>query len=280
MKFPSEKFGNGCLSISVAGILYKFGGLDALFLENFRERYAPYVKDVDHADFFIEIFRGEDHYLEKDFTFLKLVAGEENGCRTITGNNFKGYGVKDGAGRVYIPPDSTPTSFLTAVENYFRWIVAHELVRRGGFLLHSSGAVKDGEAHLFFGNSGDGKSTIASFCEARGGRILSDDLVLVVPKEGRYEALGAPFCGVMPQEKKDRSSHPVKTCHRIRKSTRTAIKTISKAEALALVVPNCHYILDLKTINEALLPSVRKFLDNVSFNELLFTKDDTFWDLI
>jgi hypothetical protein len=281
MKDSFENYGDGFLTITVGEFNYRFEGLDSSYKDKLRERYGPFAADGEKAGVVIDVFKGEGFYLRDDTGFLRLEENIEDGRKVLLSTNFKGYGTDaERRGRVFISPDISQNAFLTAIENYFRWIVAYELVKLGGFLLHSSGIVKDGSASLFFGNSGDGKSTIAAFSESRGAKILSDDLVIVTPKNGKYHAFGAPFFGVLPQEKKDKSAYPVKGCYRIRKSGETTLKNISMGEALGLIVPSCLYIHDRKTRNEMLLPAVTKLLSTVSFYELFFRKDDAFWELL
>ena len=58
-------------------------------------------------------------------------------------------------------------------------------------LLHSSAAVVSGHALLFPGPSGSGKSTLAR--KAGRGRMLSDDTLAVIRKDGRWRATATPF---------------------------------------------------------------------------------------
>lgn len=58
-------------------------------------------------------------------------------------------------------------------------ILAHALVYKQAFYLHSSGILYNGKGLLFVGHSEAGKSTIAKMFRARGGEILCDDRVAV-----------------------------------------------------------------------------------------------------
>jgi hypothetical protein len=281
MKGSFEKYGDASLSIAVGEFGFRFEGLDGFYREKIRERYGPFAAEAKDSDFMLEVFKGGEAYIADDTGFLKLEENTEDGRRILLSTNFKGLEAdSQKRGKIFISPNSSHNGFLTALENYFRWIVAYELVKRGGFLLHSAGVVKDGGAHLFFGNSGDGKSTIASFSEGRGAKMLSDDLIIVVPKKGGFHAFGAPFCGVLPQENKEKGDYPVRGCYRLRKASETKLKHVSKGEALGLIVPSCLCINNQKARNEMLLPAVMRFLETVAFYELLFRKDDAFWELL
>lgn len=74
----------------------------------------------------------------------------------------------------------------------------YALLEHGGFMLHSSAVVMDGEAYLFSAPSGTGKSThTALWLKHFGGRaqILNDDKPAVVVENGSVTACGTPWSG-------------------------------------------------------------------------------------
>ena len=74
----------------------------------------------------------------------------------------------------------------------------YSLLRFGGFMLHSSAVVMDGEAYLFSAPSGTGKSThTALWLERFGSRaqILNDDKPAIMVDGGRITACGTPWSG-------------------------------------------------------------------------------------
>lgn len=74
----------------------------------------------------------------------------------------------------------------------------YALLEHGGFMLHSSAVVMDGEAYLFSAPSGTGKSThTALWLKHFGGRaqILNDDKPAVMVENGSVTACGTPWSG-------------------------------------------------------------------------------------
>ncbi len=65
-------------------------------------------------------------------------------------------------------------------------VMAGIFFQRGYFLLHGSAALlPDGTAAVFFGEPGAGKSTTLGFFVKHGGRVLTDEIVIVDFREGR-----------------------------------------------------------------------------------------------
>ena len=71
------------------------------------------------------------------------------------------------------------------------------LLDYGGLMLHASATVIDGEAYLFAGQSGIGKSTHARLLMERfpDAQLINDDKPALRCIDGRWYAYGTPWCG-------------------------------------------------------------------------------------
>jgi hypothetical protein len=89
------------------------------------------------------------------------------------------------------------TERLAYVSEYpwAEYVMQRRLGLHGGAILHASMAVVDGEAHLFMGHSGAGKSTIAEIAEQAGAAIPTDDRTILTVAEDRPLAWGTPWHG-------------------------------------------------------------------------------------
>lgn len=84
------------------------------------------------------------------------------------------------------------------VDAFLRALLAHSLLRRGGFMLHSAGLQKNGRAFLFPGRSGAGKSTLSRLAAVSGrAELISDEINMVALERGRFVVYGSPFWGEM-----------------------------------------------------------------------------------
>jgi|GEM_PF-1130979 len=75
-------------------------------------------------------------------------------------------------------------------------IISRLLTQRSSLVLHACCVEVGGQALVFMGHSGAGKSTIAEIAEEAGAAVLSDDrTILEVPDDGRIRAHGTPWHG-------------------------------------------------------------------------------------
>jgi hypothetical protein len=120
----------------------------------------------------------------------------------------------------------------------------HGLLQQRGVLLHAAGVVRDGEAFLFPGVSGTGKSTIARL--SRGLAVLSDENVPVrLPENGGPpEVYGSPFrsLGGIPGEK---ISAPLKGFYFPEHAQENRLVALTPRESLkrllAIVISRTHW---------------------------------------
>ena len=166
-----------------------------------------------------------------------------------------------------------------AIENYVRAAVAWLAATRGGALVHAASAVKDGRGFLFYGESGAGKSTLSA-CNRRG-RILSDDLSLVLPDpDGRPQVVGSPFRGTYEGGDVVCGRFPLAAGFRIVKDREVAVRRVPRVRALAELVGNLPFVAEAFPRRPDLFEQVERTFAGCPLAHLHFRKDDTFWDAI
>lgn len=75
-------------------------------------------------------------------------------------------------------------------------LLMYHFALRRGMLVHAAGMVSEGKAFLFPGASGAGKSTFSRLLsEAKAGRVLSDERMIIRRVGGRFRAYGTPWAG-------------------------------------------------------------------------------------
>ena len=97
-----------------------------------------------------------------------------------------------------------PDRFIRA-DGYplLEYIVARQLARHDGVLIHASTAIVDGGAYIFVGHSGAGKSTIAAIAESVGAKIPTDDRTILTVGDAPPMAWGTPWHGSLVRKSPD-----------------------------------------------------------------------------
>lgn len=172
---------------------------------------------------------------------------------------------------------------LDEVDYYLRVAYALLAFDAGGMMFHAAGILRNGEAHLFFGHSGSGKTTVARV--SRDDIILNDDLLLLIPgklsgnQESMWMAYATPFWNptqVAPTNK----SGPVVGLYRLVQDKEVYLEPMSSGQALAELVSNIPVIPDDPSRGGILLQRGIRFLGNVPAQRLHFLQDDSFWNVI
>src|SRR5262249_55465860 len=111
--------------------------------------------------------------------------GASDGMLSIEGAAFRGaFDERTGQGWIAQPLDPTPfETFLTA-------IYAGRLLCAGGLLLHAAAIVGPGGAHVFFGPSESGKTTVADLV---GEGVITDETTAIRREGARYIVSGVPW---------------------------------------------------------------------------------------
>jgi len=85
-----------------------------------------------------------------------------------------------------------PISSAT-IRSYLFFLITEEIVRKGGFCVHSAALARKNDGFLFLGRSGAGKSTVAALGSEIGFSALGDDLNFILKEEsGGFSLLASP----------------------------------------------------------------------------------------
>lgn len=213
----------------------------------------------------IEIYTDEIEYLaELHVTNGMAISGEGEYEGYFDIRNKKGGVVLLGGNNEFIL-----ANFLTRV---FSLLVS----ARSGLMIHGACLIRNGQAYIFHGVSGAGKSTACSFSPDCA--IASDDITAVRKLGRRYLAWGIPQLGRFPIPEKH-GPCTIAGFFRLIKDPEVSIHRISGAQAAAGMLALQEKQLTPQNIRKMLV-LLADLADHAPCYELHFRKDATFWHCI
>ncbi len=277
--------GDAVVSLRLDPLVIQLDGLSATQQSQLIERYAPYVEAgaVDRPGTLrVQLVQDDVEYFIDPPRIPELVPVQLvcDGGR-IRYQSYQVAGWFDtigGEGRLLLARGSFEP-FSRAVENYIRSAVAWQAATRGGALVHAASSVLHGRGYLFYGESGAGKSTMSA-CNRRG-RVISDDLSLVLPDDdGRPALIGSPFRGTYTGGPPVQGRFPLAAGFRLIQASQAAVRTVSRVRAFSELVGNLPFVAEKFAEREDLFDAVRTLFSDVPLAHLEFCKDDSYWDAI
>lgn len=275
----SERFG-----LTLGTIRVEIEGLDASLAESLANRYGPYAdRGVAQPGALAVRFARED----RD-DFIEPAAAPEfnpvwlacDGSRIrYVGLRLAGWfdtGLRQGE---ILVSRGTYEPELRALENYIRCALAWCAIERGGALVHGASLVRGGKAYLFYGESGAGKSTLAAV-DTRG-RVVSDDLSLLLPRAGGgLDLIGTPFRGTYEAGAPVLGRFPLVAGFRIVQGVRAEVRPASRPLVFGQLVGNLTFVAEAFRDRPDLFAAVETAFAEVPLFHLHFRKDDSYWDAI
>jgi len=163
-----------------------------------------------------------------------------------------------------------------------RALFALLIADNGGLLLHGAGLVRHGQAYLFLGPSGTGKTTVSRLSYESGlAEILNDDLVALLPNGDQWIAHATPFhnpsqAPIAPHP----FSAPVQGLYKLVQAPHVAVTPLALGQALATL--SAAVVVAMGDERRAPLLLERLALLQVAhpLMELHFTRSTTFWNVI
>ncbi len=172
--------------------------------------------------------------------------------------------------------------FSQAVENVGRLLLATMLLRSGGLLFHSAAIVDEGQARLFVGRSGAGKTTLSRMMRDRGLTVTSDELNAVTFDEsGRPILWGTPFAGDFGPTRPDAlGPHPLAGIFLLEQAPENRTIQARGARAYGSLFAAAPFANAESALVPELETSLERFVGDVPVHILRFLKDPSVWDVV
>ena len=280
-------FGRAQVGLDVAGLRVRTQGLSDDQKSWCAGRYGVFARDGADREpqIDVQVRRAPaDGFLQLVATnepeYYRLMTEYDGDRLRCWSYRFAGwFSAKEGRGGLVLC-DADGRGFESSLENFLRVVYATLALGRGGFLLHSAGLVQDGRAHLLFGPSGSGKTTSCRL--AGGARIVSDDLILVLPGEdgGGPRAVSIPFRGHHAELPRAQTSFPVAGFYRLVQDQEVRLDELSLARGISELLGSLPFVTERSENGTAILEALEVAVRRVPVFRLHFRKDAAFWDLI
>jgi hypothetical protein len=274
----AKPLGERELALDVFGARIRFTDLPADVVERAKAQYAGFLNGAANGAHVVSVRRGASMYLPvAGDRFMSLEMRNIPEGTLILSNYFAALRSTHAA-ILLVSETERPEDVMGPMENYVRWMVAETVVRASGVVLHSAGIARDGRAHVFFGASGAGKSTVTQLSSPW--PALSDDLVLLRKEAGGWHACSTPFAGSYPQHKKAGGSYPIAGLYMLQKSDRNAAHPVeSLPVAVGMLAAAAPFLSDRDRL-DYLLPLLEDLCRQIPVFQLEFLKDASFWSVI
>lgn len=200
----------------------------------------------------------------------------------------------DGADLVFDAPDicgrielSRKSATLTArsaapladVEYFLRILTALLAYNDDGLLIHGSALLVAGQVYLFIGQSGSGKTTVASLSSHA--IALSDDLVVVRRGAQGWRAYGTPFWNSETTRRQGQTaSGPLAGIYKLIKDQDVFLAPMSPVTAAAELLASCPVVNGQPGLLAGVLSRCRALAAATPVQQLHFRKDTSFWALL
>jgi hypothetical protein len=194
--------------LEFAGLKFRLEGLETAQISTIARRFGQgRTIDEEPSRSCMEVSIGQTDIPARDMATLLSPAGDympslvhEEHRVQVFGHDFDAIVTRKPELSASLRIRETANLSLDQVENCLRILSAYAVLDRGGLFLHSACVVIDGEAILFLGRSGAGKSTISRLALSHGATVLSDDANIILPAaRGGFTAAAVPFSGDLGQ---------------------------------------------------------------------------------
>ena len=270
--------------IDISGIAVEFAGLPDQLTTPMERAYGPYLSAPGGAGtpLRIEALSAPiDYFLPPRFTeqweaYRVLTALDSGVFRSVSYRLAAWFDVKRRLGQIAIARgDADPLP--RAVENFLRSAVAWLALEQNGFFLHGASIVRNGRCYLFYGPSGAGKSTLAAMSNE--GRVISDDLTLLLRRPEGLVAAGGPFRGTYREGEPLVGTFPVAGFYRLRKDEMTCVKP-DEGLCFADLLGNLPFVVDQMPRHPEILDRIRTLVGDTPLHSLHFRRDRSFWPAV
>jgi hypothetical protein len=258
------------LSVDIGGMPIALRTNDPSFRRLVENRYSGFVgtSPISHLEFDIDLCDQPESARNDDLE-VKIEAGE---WLLLWGDLQARWNPETGRG--HIRQSCNPYG----IDCVLRIVHSLVLAKQGGFLVHSASAIRDGNAFLFSGVSGAGKTTISRLAPPDV-TLLTDEISYVRREGNGYMACGTPFAGELGRSGENCFA-PLSAFFLLEKGLQNSIEPIDTTEAIQRLLRNILFFAHDPELVKLVFQSACEFASLVPIRRLVFMPDQRVWDII
>ena len=259
------------LIIEIGGMPIALRTQDPAFRQLLENRYAGFTKSSGDPrfEFEVDLFEPSETTQADDDVQVRLQGGEwllQRGDFEARWNSR--------VGRGHIRQSRNPY----AIDSVLRIVHTLILAKQGGFLLHAASAIRGGQAFLFAGVSGAGKTTISRLAPSNV-TLLTDEISYVRREGNDYFACGTPFAGELAKVGENVSA-PLSALFLLEKGPENRTEPVAAAEAVRLLLRNILFFAEDTELVNLVFRSACELVERIPVRRLIFVPDERVWEMI
>ncbi len=243
---------------------------DADFYSLLVRRYQAFLTSFTQPQFQFDIELSDAPESDPDADVCVTRAGDDWQFRR--GDFFAQWNPENGCGKV------RQTMNPYAIDSVLRIVHTLLLASEGGFLLHAASAVRDGEAHIFTGRSGAGKTTLSRMAP-NDVTLLTDEVSYIRKNANGYTAYGTPFAGELAKAGENTSA-PLAAVYLLVQGAENRLELIHEAEAVRTLMRNILFFAQDEATVQSVFKSACEFAAKIPMYRMTFTRSSQAWDVV